>query len=484
VKTPILSIALFVLVSTSACSSSNHAGGGALAGGTGGGPENGGADGSAGAGNGKGGASASGGGSSSPDGGVGSPNDGGSLYFDAPFERPDAGKTYQPQAGTCGLDAPAFCDTFESGPSVGGREGELDPSKWSVTRGGPWQHASLNEAFTIGPTLLPACRDGLAARALPDSEVLICDPTSGVPSRHLLTATAAQNYGLSTYRIRQPFDFSGRTGTIKFDVSLENNGLGGWPAISIAQDPSPAPSFDWEERGSGPRNGLEIEFDGGWCNNKHTVEVGLFTFADYVQTQARASFDCNTPHATTSSDALNHVEVYLTANHLEVWASDASPDGVTFPNFHQMYAADLNLPFQRGSVNLNVRNHATMKYWVGSAWTVRWDNVGFDGPVVDETREYGVPDSLTPVDGLDGCQISGTCQWRGDVIAQNPGNDKVCDPSVSCKTTDHGVNVGYTVPRYDEAPAALHVPGVDLTNATAARLVFAATYPWFDWNGV
>lgn len=416
----------------------------------------------------------------------GPPSGAGGAGADAGGAENSAGRgTGGGRAGTCGFDSPAFCDTFESGPKEGGRSGELDPAKWSVTRGGPWQHASLDEAFTIGPTLLPTCRPGLPARALPDAEILICDPTPAVPSRHLLTATAAQNYGLSTYRIRQPFDFAGRTGTLKFDVNLENNGLGGWPAISVSADPSPAPSFDWEERGSGPRNGFEIEFNGGWCNNKHTVEVGLFEFADYVQTDARPSFDCETPHAETSPDALNHVEVYLTANHVEVWVSDPSPDGTNFPNFHQLYAADLNLPFERGSVNLIVRNHATMKYWGGSAWTVRWDNVGFDGPVVGGSREYDVPDSLTDVPDLDGCTISGSCEWRGDVIAAHPGDDSVCGPDVSCKAAGNSKNVGYVVPREDESsPASLRIPGVDLEGATGAKLVFAATYPWFDWNGV
>ena len=40
-----------------------------------------------------------------------------------------------------------------------------------------------------------------------------------------------------------------------------------------------------------------------------------------------------------------------------------------------------------------------MKYWLGSAATVRFDNVGFDGPVVDGWREYSAPDSLTTYQG-------------------------------------------------------------------------------------
>jgi hypothetical protein len=30
----------------------------------------------------------------------------------------------------------------------------------------------------------------------------------------------------------------------------------------------------------------------------------------------------------------------------------------------------------------------------------------------------------------------------------------------------------------------LVIPGVSVKGATRARLIFAATYPWFDWNGV
>jgi len=121
-------------------------------------------------------------------------------------------------------------------------------------------------------------------RVLPDSDVLVCDPIPTIPTRHALATAAEQNYGLATYRIRQPFDFEGRTGTIKLDMDLSNNGLGGWPALVISQDPAAAPSFDWQERGSGPRNGIEIEFGTGWCNTAQTLEVIVYAFSDYNQT--------------------------------------------------------------------------------------------------------------------------------------------------------------------------------------------------------
>ncbi|MFT3922017.1 MAG: hypothetical protein QM778_05750 [Myxococcales bacterium] len=252
----------------------------------------------------------------------------------------------------------------------------------------------------------------------------------------------------------------------------------------ISQDPSPAPSFDWEERGSGPRNGASIEFWGGWCNTPHTLEVGLFTFRDYVQTAQRPSFDCATPHVNTQRDALNHVEIYLSQEHLEVWASDPSPDGVNFPNFTLLYASDVDLEFGRGYVQLMVRNHATLKYWVGAAWAVRWDNVGFDGPVVGGWREFSALDSNVPLKGLEGCMVDGTCRYRGDVIAAHPMSTDNSFCPADCKFDGEARYVGYVVPRDDEPPVSITIPGVVKGGATGARLALAATYPWFEWSGV
>ncbi len=405
-----------------------------------------------------------------------------------PFASPDP-TPYVPQPGKCGFDSPAFCDDFEDGPAPSSRSGELDAHVWSVARGMPQNAAYDNDVLRIGPALIGQCRADLSnTRVLPDSDVLVCDPIPSIPTRHVLATAAAQNYGLSTYRIRQPFDFAGRTGTIKLDMDLTNNGLGGWPALIIAQDPSPAPSFDWQERGSGPQSGVEIEFGTGWCNTPHTLETIVYTFADYVQTSHVPSFDCGIAHALTAPDALNHVEVYLTQKHIQVWTSDASSDGVNFPNQHLMWEGDLDLPFSRGYVSLALRNHATLKYWLGSAAMVRWDNIGFDGPVVSGYHDYSAPDSLTVFDTLAGCKMdSDSCQWEGDVIPQFPddaGRVKCAD--TTCDYAGEGRNVGYAVPNVDEssAPVALDFSGVTLADATRARLILAADYPWFEWNGV
>ncbi len=31
---------------------------------------------------------------------------------------------------------------------------------------------------------------------------------------------------------------------------------------------------------------------------------------------------------------------------------------------------------------------------------MRWDNIGFDGPVINNTREFEVPDAMVPTNGI------------------------------------------------------------------------------------
>ncbi|HEY3494029.1 MAG TPA: hypothetical protein VGK73_05055, partial [Polyangiaceae bacterium] len=319
-------------------------------------------------------------------------------------------------------------------------------------------------------------------RAVPDGDTVICEPTATIATRHFLGAVAAQNYGLNTYRVRQPFDFAERTGTISFDADLSGNALGGWAAVALSDEPSPAPSYDFPERGSGARNGVQIEFNLGFCNTPNTVIPQFFSTRDYVETAHDFSWDCDQAHALTRRDALNHVEIRVNAAGVEVWASDASPDGVTFANFQRIGALAIELPFTRGYVSLVTRNHATLKYWSGASWATRWDNVGFDGPVIGGTREYSAPEPLAVTEGVSGCMRDGACAWRAQVIADHPDDSEACGED--CEAEGEGRTVGWVVPNEDEEPVSIAIPGVRLDAVTGARLVLAADYPWFEWNGV
>jgi hypothetical protein len=300
-----------------------------------------------------------------------------------------------------------------------------------------------------------------------------------VATRHLLTASGAQNYGLSTYRIRQPFDFEGRTGTISLDVDASSSMLGAWPAIVLSEELTPAPSFNFPERESGPQNGIAFEFYGGYCEEGDSLMPQLFVFDDYGETSYQ-DFDCETPHVAARRDSLNHVEIRISDHHVEFWASEPSEDGVEFPTFHHLMQAELELPFTRGYVSLVVRNHATVKYAEGASWAVRWDNVGFDGPIITGRREHSSVETPPPVTISDGCVFDGRCVWRGEAYALRPGDDSVCP-----ETCDHeieGQMVGQVRPREDEAPVEIRFPDVSLESVARARLAIAVDYPWFEWG--
>jgi len=391
-------------------------------------------------------------------------------------------REYEPEAGSCGFEQPAFCDTFETGPHKLGVAGELDESRWRSMRGMPSLHPNLSEAFLVGPSYIGDCRADLNhTLVLPAQDAVICDPIPGIETRHLLTASGAQNYGLSTYRIRQPFDFEGRTGSVAFDVDLTAALLGGWPAVVLSADPTPAPSFNFPERGSGPKDGVAFEFYGAYCIDGETMMAQMFTYQGYVETKAE-HFDCATPHVTTEPGKLSHVELLISEQHIELWASEPSPDGRTFPGFKRLYQTEHHLSFSRGYVALVVRNHATMKYGYGASWPVRWDNVGFDGPLIRGRREHSAAEPLDAVPFTDGCEVDGQCVWRGIVFAETEDDEGLC--TSSCTSDVAGERVGYVLPRQDEAPVVMSFPDVNLKDVSAARLSLAVDYPWFEWNEV
>jgi hypothetical protein len=152
---------------------------------------------------------------------------------------------------------------------------------------------------------------------------------------------------------------------------------------------------------------------------------------------------------------LNHFEIRVSQDRVEVWASPFSADGLAFAPLELLYAADVQVSFSRGWVHITTHNHATIKYSQDGgfgatepidAWIARWDNVGFDGPVIASTREFEVADSL----------VMGTDAWN------------IAGPVM---------NVGYRVPdTADGAPLSVTLPGVELAGARSATLAIAMWY--------
>jgi hypothetical protein len=317
--------------------------------------------------------------------------------------------------------------------------------------------------------MIPACRAGLPMQVFPDQDTLVCDPSADVSTHHLLTACASQNYGSNSYRIRQPFDFAGRTGKIVFDAAVTPyGGLFGWVSLEVTEEPIANPSFETQlnyEGGVRPRNAFEVQFDAA-CPTSGDGAMGVGTsgihvFTDYVDAPVTPPQATGCP-ATYQPGKMNHFEVLVSQTSIEVHVSPFSTDGVTFGAPAFSYQTPVNLPFSRGYVHITLHNHASLKYGGGfgvpnqvDATIAVWDNVGFDGPIVTSWREYEVPDSLVPITGF---------------VAVNA-------PSDPFNPSGKAVSTGYLVPDASMGPAAtLHLSGVDPSNATAARLVMTAWY--------
>jgi hypothetical protein len=350
----------------------------------------------------------------------------------------------------CGLEAAAFCDTFDKPSAMQGRAGELDAAAWSAGRLQPQLPTGSGQTFAIGPATLPSCRGGLPSKVLPNQDALICDPSADIGSPHLLVAVAAQNYGVNSYRVRQPFDFAGRTGTIVFDAEGYTAQLLGWISLEVTEDPISVPSYGVIENDEGgilPKNGFELQFAYP-CNTNPPSQFSLsaiHVFENYADQVIPAGWQSNPPSAcaSTAASRLNHFEVRVSEHRIEVYVSPVSKDGVSFEPATLMFGADVELPLSRGYVHFSTHNHATIKYSPGNqldAWLARWDNVGFDGPIVRNWREYEVSDSLVPIDG-------------------------------------GRVNIAYRVADEATGPSeVLRLLGLDLSGALAARLALSAWY--------
>ncbi|HEY4177156.1 MAG TPA: hypothetical protein VGM90_10005 [Kofleriaceae bacterium] len=398
--------------------------------------------------------------------GCGSPNHdtGGDDDVQPDAEMPRPG---QPGPPGCGLGSAAFCDTFDVPTGTGGREGELDPKKWSVVRA--TQAGLGGEALTtgqyavpVGTATLPPCRANLPAKVLPGQDFLICDTISTLQSSTLLVAVAEQNYGQAAARIRQPFDFATRTGKIVFDATLRPSGLLGWVALSITEAPIGAPSYlkvQNEENGAVPRNALEIHFNQN-CQVEDQVSVGyIISIHDYVQTRVEVSNE-DRHCVSIKPRTLNHIEVDVSTQHVVISASPASDDGVTFAPVEKLAEQDISLAFTSGYVQLGVYNHASIKYSANhdvDSYIAQFDNVGFDGPVLPVEVAAEIPDSMT----------------TAPVPAGSPFTA--------------AANIGYklgTLATDGYAPA-LSFTSIDLTGATSAKLTLLwwSLFPSYTGQG-
>jgi hypothetical protein len=361
---------------------------------------------------------------------------------------------------------PAFCDTFDKPEGTGNRSGALDGTVWGVSRFLGGINSGQGQYYDVSPTAIQLC--GATYSVIDPNDIQICDG-------QLVEAQFDQTgvTSISMYP-KQPFDISGgRTGTIAFDVSDDSHGTHSvWPELWYADKPVPTPFVHDTSLISVPANGFGIRFaatcpanSGGGCgargfcpeypesvpvvtvdsaivvNNYVSNDVGVF---DNPPAGTLKVEDVDCVQASSGPGDMNHFEVRVSQNEIDVYGIDAGSAG---PLKKIATITNAGLTLTTGLVYLEDNHYNANKTSNGQGThTFTWDNFAFDGPVLPRDLAFDVPDRLTPVG------------------SNYPGL----------------LNIGWPVGGIDDStPLTLTVPKVyNLADATAAFL----TFNFIDFN--
>ncbi len=349
----------------------------------------------------------------------------------------------RPPSGSCALQTPAFCETFDAPLAPGGRATGIDGKRIGIARhGGDW-NVPQNTLNWFKPASAAGCNGPITV--LPPDDYFFCDGgPNGTGGMHLRQAyDDAGRFTVHSMSIRQPFDFAGRTGKVVFDMDgWFTPGHGAWIEFWISDQPIPVPYHESPEQAAYPRNAVGVEFRNGACSTTKAVSNAPsagHVFRDYAIARTYTDRDFTGGKCfATARQQFNHFEVEISTDAIEFFVSDVGKTNRTSAG----RLSGLNLNFSRGYVHLQHSHYNGNKPDNGEAQpdnsseTHIYDNFGFDGPVVLTPRVYEVPNSLTK--------------------------------------KDNGVNTGYSLANRSQT---FTLPGVDLTDAQSASInLTLATY--------
>jgi hypothetical protein len=289
-----------------------------------------------------------------------------------------------------------FCDTFDQPSPVTNRSGQLNGELWGVSRlsgsGTDW-----------GGSTLVGCNGSQAVA--PPNDVVICNGRLRQSQWDMGGVTMLAMYP------KQPFDFAGRTGTVTFDVTNDTSGMhGAWPEFWLTDQPVPVPFIHGGppcDFCSLPRHAFGIRMGssegncpGGWrvdsvvvVRNYVPEEHGIFwnpTSGVRIQETGCAKL------SSGPNGGLNHIELRISQNKIDVYASDAGSTTLKLINT----ITNANLSFTRGLIWIGDAHYNASKSGASHDDTVHtytWDNVAFDGPATYRDLSFDVLDRMQPL---------------------------------------------------------------------------------------
>jgi len=355
---------------------------------------------------------------------------------------------------SCNLPDAAFCDAFAE-PSPGGRAGDLDDAKWSFARLG----FGCTNSFAFPASPINVCGTWNTVNpGGPDST--FCVTEDGDP-RWAEGFHDNTSFQYLSARIRQPFDFEGRTGIVQWEADARTSGSHGWWVETWFTD-EPVPGVNMhDDQLVTSKEALGVVLDlncgqsaaGAGTSGAGKVGVSkIIVVHDYVAHNVYDPFSgpqANSRCVATEQGVLNKVQLKVSTGRIEVWVSDAGSD-----ELQQIAEADLDLGFSRGYVHLSHVHYNAEKAEVTSFQSYQWARAAFDGPQLPTPRGYQIPDSLSPL------PASATCS-SNDVFR------------ISYGVTD---GVTYDLDAGPGTPSKLTFADVDPAGGASARLTFDTTY--------
>jgi hypothetical protein len=372
----------------------------------------------------------------------------------------------------CGLDHPAFCEGFET-PAPGGRGGDIDETKWAFSRWGiGGQYVNFVKTTSYG--LLPPTWTG-AGLATPINTISFCGqpvPATGIDlpndvkfcngidgagnaSKQLHEILNDDGgFGVQEMMIRQPFDFTERTGTIVFDVDAKHNnnfsgatGHGWWLEVWITADPAPIPYHGDPTIGSYPRDGLGLQIipvGCGFSDGKN--EINHIVISQNYKVVRDQNGVHNLGCFNAVDNKLNRFKIQISKTKLDVFATDYDNPTKMKQTFTSAVALDFTVgyihfqhaqynAFKNGFEKAGTGMPVDAKSASTPAQTYRWDNIGFDGLVYPMPRAYDIPDEMS---------------------------------DIKCGTAHCGVSTGYGA----KALKSFTLSGVSKADATSAKFSF------------